>query len=130
MASLSSIFNIISDAIDAARTPPPDIPSVLLLAGAKLRPGLSPSIIASKIISRQTEAGAPAGVLPSGGRNVAEAMEVIRVEEIIDALQIDARIDVSITPGIAITANGANAGGAMVSIGQTVGPGSGFGIIR
>lgn len=130
MASLTSIFDVISSALDASRTPPPEIPSILLLAGAKLRPGLSPILIASKIISRQAEAGAPVGVLPSGGRNISEAMEVIRVEEIIDALQSDARIDIAINPGIPLTAQGANAGGPVLSIGQTIGIGSGNGIIR
>lgn len=130
MASLTSIFDVISSVLDASRTPPPEIPSILLLAGAKLRPGLSPILIASKIISRQAEAGAPVGVLPSGGRNISEAMEVIRVEEIIDALQSDARIDIAINPGIPLTAQGANAGGPVLSIGQTIGIGSGNGIIR
>lgn len=130
MISLTSIFKTISSALDASRTPPPEIPSLLLLTGAKMRPGLSPILIASKIISRQSEAGAPIGVLPSGGRNIAEAMEVIRVEEIIDALLTDARIDVVINPGIPITAQGANAGGPMISIGQTISLGSGNGIIR
>ena len=130
MISLTSIFDVISSALDASRTPPPEIPSLLLLAGAKLRPGLSPIMIASKIISRQSEAGAPIGVLPSGGRNVAEAMEVIRVEEIIDALLNDARIDVVINPGIPVTVQGANTGGPMMSLGQTISLGSGNGIIR
>ena len=37
------------------------LPPQLLLIGAKLRPGLSPRNIASRIISRQSEAGAPVG---------------------------------------------------------------------
>lgn len=130
MSSLKSIFSIISSALDASRTPPPEIPSIMLLAGAKLRPGLSPLMIASKIIARQAEAGAPVGVLPSGGKNVSELMESIRVEEIIDALQSDARIDVAIKPGIQLTAQGGNAGGPVICVGQTIGVGTGNGIIR
>lgn len=127
---ITSIFDTISAALEASRTPPPEIPSILLLAGAKLKPGLSPLLIASKIISRQSEAGAPVGVLPSGSKNISEAMEVIRVEEIINALQTDARIDVAINPGIPLTAQGSNAGGPVLSVGQTIGVGSGNGIIR
>lgn len=130
MSSIKSLFNIISEALNASRTPPAEIPSILLLSGAKLRPGLSPIMIASKIISRQSEAGAPVGTLPSGGKNISELMESIRVEEIINALLNDARIDVAIMPGIALEAQGANAGGPVVSIGQTIGIGSGKGIIR
>lgn len=130
MSSLKSIFKIISSALDASRTPPPAIPSIMLLAGAKLRPGLSPTMIASKIIARQSEAGAPVGVLPSGGKNISELMEVIRIEEIIDALHSDARIDVAINPGIQLTAQGGNAGGPILVVGQTIGLGTGNGIIR
>jgi hypothetical protein len=130
MASINTIFKIISKALDASRTPPPEIPALLLLTGAKLRPGLSPIMIASKIITRQAEAGAPVGVLPSGGANISEIMEMIRVEEIISALQTDARIDVAIAPGITLTAQGANGGGPVVCLGQTIGIGSGNGIIR
>ena len=130
MTSISDIFTLISSALNATRTPPPEIPSLLLLAGAKLRVGLSPIMIASKIISRQSEAGAPVGSLPSGGKNVAELMETIRVEEIIKALQIDARIDVAIDPGIALTASGANVGGPVQCVGTTIGIGTGKGIIR
>lgn len=130
MKSISDIFKVVSGVIDAARTPPPVIPSALLLAGSKLRPGLSPIMIASKIISRQNEAGAPIGVLPSGAPNVSEAMEVIRVEEIINAILTEARIDVAINPGITLTASGGNAGGPIQVIGTTIGIGSGNGIIR
>jgi len=130
MASINSIFTIISNALNASRTPPPEIPSLLLLAGAKLRPGLSPIMIAAKIITRQADAGAPVGVLPSGAVNVSELMEAIRVEEIIKALQTDARVDVAILPGIPLTASGGNAGGTVVCVGLTTGVGSGNGIIR
>lgn len=130
MASISSIFDIITKALEASKTPPPEIPSLLLLAGAKLRPGLSPISIASRIIIRQSEAGAPVGVLPSGGKNVSEVMERIRVEEIINALMTEARVDVAINPGIPLNANGANAGGPVVCVGATTGLGSGNGIIR
>jgi hypothetical protein len=130
MANISDIFKVISNVLNLHRTPPPEIPSLLLLSGAKLRPGLSPTAIAAKIISRQHETGAPTGVLPSGNRNISEAMEVIRVEEIINAILTDARVDVAIKPGIPLQATGGNAGGPIAVVGQTIGLGSGNGIIR
>jgi len=130
MANISNILSVITNMLSAYRTPPPEIPSLLLLTGAKLRPGLSPTLIAAKIISRQNEAGAPTGVLPSGGTNIMEAMEVIRVQEIINAILTDARIDIAIAPGITLQANGANGGGPIVVLGSTIGVGSGTGIIR
>jgi len=130
MGNIKNIFNVISRSLDAARTPPPAIPPILLLAGAKLAPGLSPIRIAGEIIKRQAEAGAPVGDLPSGEKNISEIMESIRVEEIIKALMSDAVVDVAINPGITLTAEGANAGGPVVSIGRTISIGSGKGIIR
>lgn len=130
MSSIKSIFDTIIGVVEASRTPPPEIPAILILSGAKLRPGLSPILIASKIIERQVEAGAPPGVLPSGGENISENMELIRIEEIIKAIQEDARVDIAIPPGIPLTAQGANSGGPVVSIGMTTGIGSGNGIIR
>ena len=130
MPSINNIFKIISKILDGTRTPPPEIPSLLLLAGAKLRPGLSPILISSRIISRQSEVGAPVGVLPSGGDNISEAMELIRVEEIINAILTEARVDIAINPGILLTGAGANTGGPVVIKGATTSVGSGRGIIR
>ena len=55
---------------------------------------------------------------------------MIRVEEIITALQMDARIDVAINPGITLTATGANVGGPVQVAGMTTAIGTGKDIIR
>lgn len=130
MSNIKDIFKIISKSINASRTPAIDIPPIFLLPGAKMRPGLSPILISSRIISRQSEVGAPVGSLPSGGDNISELMERIRVEEIINALITEARIDVAINPGISLTATGGNAGGPIQVVGATTEIGSGNGIIR
>ena len=69
---------------------PTKVPSPLILVGSPIRAGLSPTKIASRIITRKTEAGLPVGVLPSGGVAPDEQMERIRIEEIIKAFQEDA----------------------------------------
>lgn len=122
MANINDILDSISSILNASRIPPPNIPPIMLLTGSKKRPGLSASMIAANIITRQTEAGAPEGVLPSGNKNISELMEIIRVEEIIKALKNDARIDIAIPPGIQVTAGG--------TVGITTSIGSGTGIIR
>lgn len=109
--------------------PAPTVTKVQSLS-ASLRPGLSATKIAANIIKRQSEAGAPTGNLDDGSENISEKMEVIRVEEIINALISDARITVTLYPGQTIQATGGNAGGPIVVIGQTLTLGKGTGIIQ
>ena len=97
---------------------------------ASLRPGLSSTKIAANIIKRQSEAGAPIGNLDDGSQSITEKMEVIRVEEIINALISDARITVTLYPGQTIQGTGGNAGGPVVVVGQTLTLGKGTGIIQ
>src|SRR5258708_22672479 len=68
------------------------VPSPLILVGVQSRPGLSATKIASKIIQRKSEAGLPIGALPSGGVSPDEIMERIRIEEMIKAIQEDAKL--------------------------------------
>jgi len=77
---------------------PPPIPTPMILVGVPKRGGLSAIKIATRIISRKSEAGLPVGPLPNGNTNPDEIMERIRIEEIIRALQEDAIISVAIPP--------------------------------
>lgn len=111
-ASIAAICGLVIGAIASARIPATILPSPLLYTGSLCKPGISPMLVASKIISRQSEAGAPYGPMADGSANIAEAMEVIRVEEIIKAIHDDGQIQISIPPGsIMITGGGTNAGG-------------------
>jgi hypothetical protein len=96
-----------------------ELPSGLILVGTKFRGGMSAIDIASKIIERKKEIGIDIGPLPSGAKNVELQMEVIRIEEIINALLTDAVIEVEIAPGTQLTATGANAGGPIQVVGAT-----------
>jgi len=96
-----------------------ELPSGLILVGTKFRGGMSAIDIASKIIERKKEIGIDIGTLPSGAKNVELQMEVIRIEEIINALLTDAVIEVEIAPGTQLTATGANAGGPIQVVGAT-----------
>ena len=46
-------------------------------------------------------------------------MEVIRIEEIVDALLTNAVIEIEIPPGTQLTASGGNAGGPIQVVGAT-----------
>ena len=109
---------------------PPPVPTPLILVGVPRRSGLSPTKIASNIISRKSEAGLPVGALPSGAVNPDEIMERIRVEEIIKALQEDALISIAIPPGITLTAAGISPAGPVSVFGSTITYTKGYGVIQ
>ncbi len=109
---------------------PTPIPTPLIFIGVPRRQGLSPTKIASKIISRKSEAGLPVGALPSGATNPDEIMWRIAVEEIIRAIQEDAVISVAIPPGLTLTASGISPAGPVTVFGTTITFGSGYATIQ
>lgn len=131
MGSIGSILSIIAAAFSIPKEPVTPLPPPLLLIGADLRPGVTSSEIASRIISRQSEAGLVVGDVFGDGPNTAEAMEVIRIEEIMNALLNEAKIEVVIPPGISVTTIGVgNLGVPVISNGVTTNIAVGSGVIR
>jgi len=128
LAGITTVIGVIVAAFKLKFNPQVPLPPPLIFVGAKLRQGLSSQQITSRIISRQQEAGAPIGVLPDSSDNVAERMEKIRVEEIINAFLTEAKIDVVIPPGIPVTAAGGGLGVVIVQ-GATTNFASGHGVI-
>lgn len=127
---ISKITEVLISAFNMPSAPVSPIPPVLVLSGANLRTGMSARNIAARIISRQSEAGAPVGPMPDGSPNVAEAMEVIRVEELLNSLITESKLEIVIYPGVPVTAVGANVGGPVVVNGATTSYGKGVGVIR
>lgn len=128
--TIKSICEKIDNVIDVVRKPMAAIPAGILACSAINRPGLSPMMIASNIIRRQSEAGAPFGPAADGGANIAEAMERIRVEEIVKAIKMDARVQVGIPiGGIEFVGTGENAGGSVVIHGFNINAPHGDGIV-
>lgn len=131
ISSISGVLNLILLAFAIPEEPVAPLPPALILTGAKLRPGLSPSTIASRIIARQSESGRQVGDVFADGPNNEEAMELIRIEEIINALHTEAVVNVVVQPGTAVTTVGVgNLGAPVVSQGATTSIGIGDGIIR
>lgn len=128
MDSIIAAFNVLLK-VQTVGGPPP-VPALLILTGVPTRTGLSAIKIASRIISRKSEAGLPVGALPSGGVSPDEIMERIRIEEIIKALQEEAVITVGIPPGITLTAAGASPSGPVTVAGATITYTKGYGIIQ
>lgn len=109
---------------------PPPIPTPMILVGVPKRGGLSAIKIATRIISRKSEAGLPVGSLPNGNTNPDEIMERIRIEEIIRALQEDAIISVAIPPGITVSATGISPAGPVSVFGSSITYTKGYGVIQ
>jgi hypothetical protein len=129
--TIKSILNIINAAFNLPKKPLGNLPTKLLATGSKLRPGISPSEIASRIISRQVEAGLIVGDVFDDGQNTAQAMELIRIEEIIKALLTEAKIEIVIDPGVRVKTIGVgNLGAPVVSNGTTTSFAHGTGVIR
>ena len=101
------------------------IPEIML---TKIRPGMNSEMLTASIISRFNEAGIPSGPLAEGTPNVMEAFVKIFVEELIDSIHEDMRIDVVIDPGAVLSAIGANAGGPVTAVGATTAPHTGVGV--
>jgi hypothetical protein len=106
------------------------VPIPLIIFGTPQRSGLSSTKIAQRIISRKPEAGLKTGVLPSGALSSDEKMEIIRIEELIKALQEECVITIAFSSGITVAATGANAGGPVTVVGTTTTPFKGYGIIQ
>jgi len=90
-----------------------------ILLGVQLREGLSSIDLASRIIERKKALGIDIGPLPSGAENIDLMMEVIRIEEIVDAIKTKMKVEAAFPPGVPITASGGNAGGPIVVQGAT-----------
>jgi len=132
LSSITNVLKILGAAFKLQSTPVTPIPPPLLMIGAKLRPGLSARNIASRIISRQSEAGAPAGDIFSEGNNISEALETIRVQEITNAILTEAKVEMTVAPGsIQTTSLGiGNFGAPVTSTGMNTNIVSGDGIVR
>jgi hypothetical protein len=129
--NIQSICNSITKAIDTARAPLLKLPPILMYYTCLKRPGLSAMMIASRIIQRQSEAGAPFGAAADGSANIAEAMERVRAEEYVKALKMESIAESTAPIGsIQFIGTGANAGGPVVINGFNVNFPTIKGIIR
>lgn len=131
LSSLNGVLNTVLSAFKIPETPIEPLPPPLIMIGGKLRPGLSAENISAEIISQQSDSGRVVGDVFADGPNVEEAMEVIRIKAIINALLNDAKVDVVIPPGVSVSTIGiGNLGAPVISQGATRSMGIGDGIIR
>jgi hypothetical protein len=131
LSSINGVLNVLLSAFKTPNPPVEPLPPPLITVGAKLRPGVSAKEIASRIISRQSEAGLPVGNLFGDGPNTSEAMLLIQIEEIVNSILTESVVNVSIPPGVPVlTVGTGNLGFPVVSMGITTSFAIGDGIIR
>lgn len=105
--------------IKNGRKPAQTIPAIPLYCEATLRPGLSATVIASKIISRLPDVGIPTSPNPDGSENLNNQFVKIICEEIVNAIKEDSVVMTGIPTGqIQITGTGGNAGGPVQVVGS------------
>lgn len=120
-SSMSNILKILLSAFSLMKQPADTLPPPLVFIGAKLRPGLSARDIAARVISRFSESDAVNGEIFQEGNNVMTALELIRMEEIVNAIQTEMKISSVIDPGaMIINASGANGGGPVTVVGTNI----------
>jgi len=131
IGSISNIIQIIKAAFIIPQQPVTALPPPLIMLGGNLRTGLSPKQITSRVISRQSEAGAPVGDIWGDGENVMEGIISIICEEVIYAIQNESVVNVVVPPGTPLTTIGVgNLGTPVVSQGYTTSYKVANGIIR
>lgn len=109
---INNIAENIDTVLSTARTPAQNVPVIPLFCETELRPGLSPTLIASKIISKLPEIGIPNGCNPDGSENLVNRLIKLICEEMVNAIKEDGVVMVSVPPmKISVTASGGNAGG-------------------
>lgn len=124
-----AIANFFSSIISDERNVLPKLPLPQILI-AKSRMGLDADAISSSIISRFKEAGIPTGALSDGTPNALEILVKIIMEELVDAIQNDMRVDIAVDQGMQVISTGGNAGGPVTTVGANMLPHTAVGVPR
>lgn len=130
--TIKRILNVIDSVLGKDRPPLKPIASPLILKGSLGKSGVSARSITSRVIARQSEAGAPFGDIFQNNSNVMESIISIIVEEIVHEMKTECKVEVAIAPStITVTSTGVgNLGAPVVSQGTNTNIIKGTGIIR
>jgi len=114
----TDLLKLIISTIVSTAIPLIPIPTMLLLLGAKLRPGISPRKIAERTLLKYSEAGIPVGPMYGKENLIAKAVEA-DAYEMTYAITKEGKVESVIDPGgIQVTVVGANAGGPITASGM------------
>lgn len=131
MSITNIIQNLSSFIMNKMSIPLIPVPAIMLICSTIKRPGLSPMLIASRIITRQQDFGAPVGVNIDGSPNLMNQMFYVVADEIVNAIKMEGKVEIAIPPGgITTIGTGANGGGPVIVTSNNIMPVSGNGIVR
>lgn len=131
MSGIEKIVNKVTELLNKVRTPVVPIPAILLLCSVFKRPGMSCMLASANVIRRQSEFGAPTGLLPDGSPNMMNSFIYVNMCETMEELRKNAVIETVIPANsIVITATGGNAGGPVTVVGTNTNNIKTTGIIR
>lgn len=100
LTSITKVLDIILGAFNLTKSPANDIPPFLLLAGAKLKPGMSARNLSANIISRmESDIGIPMGDVFADGPNAIASTMLVQAQEQVSHIQQNARVSSAISPG-------------------------------
>ena len=109
---INNISQSVENTLSKARVPAQTLPAIPLFCETLTRPGLSATVLASRIISRLPDIGIPTGVNPDGSDNIVNKFVMVICEEFVNAIKNEAVVSTSVPTGkIAITGTGGNVGG-------------------
>lgn len=124
LTSITSVLNLLLGVFNLGQKPAPQIPPFLLLAGAKLKPGMSARNLAANTISRmESEIGIPMGDIFDDGPNAASAAILVQAQEQIAHIQQNANVQGALSPGsVLISGVGTSAAGPVPFQGSNITP--------
>ena len=118
---IASVVETINTALDSADIAANTMPPFLLKCSSMDRTGLSAYKIATKVIEQNKLIGIPTEPNPDGSDNLINLYTYNIVKAIVDALQNDASVQISIPmESLMIQSTGGNAGGPVTTTGTNI----------
>ena len=132
LTSINKVLDILLGAFNLIKKPSPTVPPFLLLAGAKLKPGMSARNLSANVISRmESDIGIPMGDVFADGPNAISAAMLVQAQEQISHIQQTAKRTTVLDPGsIQVQGIGASIAGPVSFNGSNINAPATNGIIQ
>ncbi len=134
MASLiNKISGILSKTLNSVNAiPTPSVPTPLIYLAGNSHGGLDHERLTNKILGEMSKLEPKIPIqsnLPNGEKSLIEQVITVSCKCLIEEFMNNAKIEISIAPGLSVTSFGANAGGPIITNGYTINFTKGNGII-